>query len=77
MMIIDKNKLYEVYSISDDSFTVGKFIYRDDSIYVFKAFDELGREAGIYTFKKRYGKIIPFRYGILKENGSMHKVLGR
>jgi hypothetical protein len=52
MMIIDKNKLYEVYSISDDSFTVGKFIYRDDSIYVFKAFDELGREAGIYTFKK-------------------------
>ena len=40
-MIIDKNKLYEVYSISDDSFTVGKFIYSDDSIYVFKAFDDL------------------------------------
>lgn len=45
-------KLYEIYSTDDESFSVGYLLYQNDDICIFKVFDDQGREAGIYAFKK-------------------------
>lgn len=46
-------KLYEIYSTDDESFSVGYLLYQNDDICIFKAYDDQGREAGIYVFKKK------------------------
>ena len=45
-------KLYEIYTTDDESFSVGYLLYENAGICIFKAFDDQGREAGIYAFKK-------------------------
>ena len=44
-------KLYEIYTTDDESFSVGYLLYQNAGICIFKAFDDQGREAGIYAFK--------------------------
>ena len=53
MASMEIGKLYEIYSTDDDSFSVGYLLYQNDDICIFKAFDDQGREAGIYAFKKK------------------------
>lgn len=57
-------KLYEIYSTDDECFSVGYLLCQNDDICIFKAFDDQGREAGIYAFKKRNNKRMPYGYGI-------------
>ena len=45
-------KLYEIYTTDDESFSVGYLLYQNAGICIFKAFDDQGREAVIYDFKK-------------------------
>ena len=53
MASMEIGKLYEIYSTDDDSFSVGYLLYQNDDICIFKSFDNQGREAGIYAFKKK------------------------
>lgn len=52
MASMEIGKLYEIYSTDDECFSVGYLLYQNDDICIFKAFDDQGREAGIYAFKK-------------------------
>ena len=53
MASMEIGKLYEIYSTDDESFSVGYLLYQNDDICIFKVYDDQGREAGIYAFKKK------------------------
>ena len=53
MASMEIGKLYEIYSTDDECFSVGYLLYQNDDICIFKSFDNQGREAGIYAFKKK------------------------
>ncbi len=47
-----ENTLLELYTDSEDSFSVGKIELQNDTEVLLKAIDEQGREAGYYVVKK-------------------------
>ena len=53
MTSMEIGKLYEIYSTNDECFSVGYLLYQNVDICIFKAFDDQGREAGLYAFKKK------------------------
>ncbi len=70
-----KKILCEIYTTSEESFSVGYAVRENETETLFKVFDELGRECALYVIKKSMIVSLVKETNYLKKDGSLFELL--